>query len=130
MTENVMPYSRHSRKTNSRKSSRKSANVTSNGSSPLVVHQETTLTLLSRTGERRERDDQEVIDLIEEDEEVNSEDSDSEDEDQVTETEQAKSKRGKAPVFHHEIYDRLVKLMSKQGAYSISPPYWKNALTE
>ena len=40
--------------------------------------------------------------------------------DQVTETEEAQSDEGKQPVFHHEIYDRLVNLMSRQGAYSIS----------
>lgn len=50
------------------------------------------------------------------------EDADSEDRDgdQVTETEEAQSEEGKQPVFHHEIYDRLVNLMSRQGAYSIS----------
>lgn len=40
--------------------------------------------------------------------------------DQVTETEEEQSEEGKQPVFHHEIYDRLVNLMSMQGAYSIS----------
>lgn len=54
-----------------------------------------------------------MIDLLE------GEDDDSEDGDQVTRTGQAQSERGKQPVFHHEIYDRLVRLMSRQGAYSI-----------
>ena len=60
-------------------------------------------------------------------------DSEDEDEDQVTETGSAQSERGKQPVFHHEIYNRLVHLMSSQGAYSkyISPnsPTPKDALT-
>ena len=40
-------------------------------------------------------------------------------EDQVVETEEAQSEEGQQPVFHHEIYDRLVNLMSRQGTYSI-----------
>ena len=60
--------------------------------------------------------------MVEGDEEGSSEEEDGEDRDQVTETGEAQSERGKAPVFHHEIYHRLVKLMSAQGAYSIFLP--------
>lgn len=62
--------------------------------------------------------DKEVIDLVEEgkEEEVDSEDGDNDDE--VTETGLAQSEPGKQPVFHHEIYPRLVRLMNSQGAYS------------
>ena len=49
-------------------------------------------------------------------EEQGSKDEDNEDGDQVTETAEAQSEEGKQPVFHHEIYDRLVRLMSRQGA--------------
>lgn len=47
------------------------------------------------------------------------ENGESKDGDQVTRTGVAQSERGKQPVFHYEIYDRLVRLMSRQGAYSI-----------
>lgn len=88
----------------------------------------TTLTISAPPGERIDDDDVEMVDLVEEEvdaeeeEEVEeqeaSEDGGSEDEDEVTETNEAQSEEGKEPVFHHEIYDRLVKLMSSQGAYS------------
>ena len=82
----------------------------------------TTLTTYSPPGERVDGDDVEMIDLVEEEEEDEeeeaSEDGASEDEDKVTETNEAESEEGKEPVFHHEIYDRLVNLMSSQGAYS------------
>ena len=55
-------------------------------------------------------------------EDENEEDDDSEEGDQVTETGLAQSEDGKQPVFHHEIYDRLVNLMSRQGTYSIILP--------
>ena len=48
-----------------------------------------------------------------------SEDEGMEDEDQVTETKVKDSDPGKQPVFHYEIFDRLVNLMRKQGTYSI-----------
>lgn len=60
-----------------------------------------------------------MIDLVEEGEE---EGGDSEDGDQVTETGVAQSEQGKQPVFHHEIYERLVNLMNRQGAYSMFSP--------
>lgn len=66
--------------------------------------------------ESRDRNDQ-VIDLTQGQEEENSKDSDSDDGDQVTETTEAKSEEGKQPVFHYEIFDRLGRLMSRQGAY-------------
>ena len=94
----------------------------------------TTLTTSSPPGERVDGDDVEMVDSLEEDEEVEeeedaqeeeeveeeevSEDGASEDEDEVTETNDARSEEGKEPVFHHEIYDRLVTLTSSQGAYS------------
>lgn len=80
------------------------------------------LTLFSCPGERGDHNDREVIDLVREDEEEDSEDEDSEDEDEVTETEVAKSEQGKQPVFHHEIYNRLVNLASRQGTYSTFLP--------
>ena len=94
----------------------------------------TTLTTSSPPGERVDDDDVEMLDLVEEEEEAEeeedaqeeeevdeeefSEDKASEDEDEVTETNDARSEEGKEPVFHHEIYDRLVHLASSQGAYS------------
>lgn len=77
----------------------------------------TALTIFSRTGEQGESDDQEIIDLVEEGEEEKG----NECADQVTETETAQSELGKKPVFHHEIYDRLVNLMSRRGSYSMLP---------
>ena len=50
-------------------------------------------------------------------EEESSKDEDNNDGDQVTETAEAQSEEGKHTVFHHEIYDRLVRLMTRQGAY-------------
>lgn len=76
------------------------------------------LTMSSRTGEVGDGDDVEMIDLVEE----GGKDGDSEDADQVTETRVARSERGKQPVYHHEIYERLVNLMSSQGEYSIYLP--------
>ncbi|KAL9136168.1 MAG: hypothetical protein Q9175_002625 [Cornicularia normoerica] len=73
---------------------------------------------MTSDGEGGDRDHEEMIDLVEEVEE----DGDSEDRDQVTETEVAESEQGKQPVFHHEIYDRLVNLMSRQGTYTCEPP--------
>ena len=86
----------------------------------------TTLTTGSPLGKRVDGDDVEMIDFVEgeeeEEEEVEeeevSEDGASEDEDEVTETNDARSEEGKEPVFHHEIYDRLVNLASSRGAYS------------
>ena len=72
------------------------------------------LILLFRTGGNGDGDDEEMTGLVDEGEE----DGDSEDGDQVTETEVAQSEPGRQPVFHHEIYNRLVNLMSRQGAYS------------
>ena len=69
-----------------------------------------------------------MVDAVEGGEE---DDDDSEEGDHVTETGLAQSEEGKQPVFHHEIYDRLVNLMSRQGAYSIffpNPPNSKNTL--
>ena len=54
---------------------------------------------------------------MEGEEKESSEDEDNDDGDQVTETAEAQSEEAKQPVFHHEIYDRLVRLMSRQGAY-------------
>lgn len=68
----------------------------------------------------------------EEEEKGDSEDEDSEKGDRVTETWKAESELGKQPVFHHEIYHRLVNLMSSQGAYSMFLPACftsKDALT-
>ena len=97
---------------------------------------QTTLTICSPPGKRVDGDDVEMIDLVEEEQEPEeeedaqeeeevegedvSEDGASEDEDEVTETNDARSEEGKEPVFHHEIYDRLVNLTSTQGAYSKS----------
>ena len=74
-------------------------------------------TMSSRTGEGRDGDDVEMIDLVD-----GEDDGDSEDADQVTETRVARSERGKQSVYHHEIYERLVNLMSSQGDYSIHLP--------
>ena len=62
-----------------------------------------------------------MVDPVEQ-EEKSKRDEDSDDDDQVTETKTARSEQGKERVFHHEIYDLLVKLMSKQGAYSMYIP--------
>lgn len=78
---------------------------------------ETVLTSSSGTGELRDGDYVEIIDLVKE-----GEDGDSQDADRVTETEVAQSEPGKRPIFHHEIYERLVNLMKSQGDYSISLP--------
>ena len=55
--------------------------------------------------------------MMEGEEEDSSEDEESDDGDQVTETAVARSEEGKQPIFHHEIYERLVRLMKRQGAY-------------
>ncbi|CAD6589505.1 MAG: hypothetical protein ASARMPRED_004113 [Alectoria sarmentosa] len=77
-------------------------------------------------GEDSDEDgDEEMNDAMEEEgegEDENEEDDDSEEGDQVTETGLAQSEDGKQPVFHHEIYDRLVNLMSRQGTYTYEPP--------
>lgn len=74
----------------------------------------------SRTGEGGDSGDEEMDDCVEDGEDDGEiEDQDG---DQVTETEEAQSEEGKQPVFHHEIYDRLVNLMGRQGAYSIPLP--------
>lgn len=86
----------------------------------LLNTNDTTLTFSSRTGgeEGKEEDrDEEMIDAV--GEEGEEEDGDSEEDDQVRETDEAQSEQGKQPVFHHEIYHRLVNLMSRQGAYSM-----------
>ena len=83
-----------------------------------LQNNETLLTSSSRTGECRDGDYVEIIDLVKEE----GEDGDIQDADQVTETEVAQSELGKQPVFHHEIYERLVNLMKSQGEYSISLP--------
>ena len=85
---------------------------------------EAILTLSLQTGEGGDHDEIETNNTVER-EEDDSEDEDSEDEDQVTETGEAQSELGKQPVFHHEIYDRLLNLMSSQGNYSMSlRPYY------
>lgn len=94
------------------------------GSSPLAEHRRNNTRLKN----------QEIVDLVEEEEEEkgDSEDEDSEEGDRVTETWKAESELGKQPVFHHEIYHRLVNLMSSQGAYSMFLPACfisKDALT-
>ena len=61
-----------------------------------------------------ERDDSEIMDLVEGDDEG--------DKDEVVETMEALSEPGKTPVCHHEIYDRLLDLMNKQGTYRILIP--------
>lgn len=65
------------------------------------------------------RNNEEMVDLVEE---GGEEEGESESGDQVTETGVAQSEQGKQPVFHHEIYERLVNLMSRQGAYSMFSP--------
>ena len=80
----------------------------------------TTLIPFSRTGEGGDSGDEEMDDWVEEGEEDGE--IEDEDGDHVTETEEAQSEEGKQPVFHHEIYDRLVNLMGRQGAYSIPLP--------
>ena len=104
-----------------------------------MLNTRTTLTS-SPPGERVDGDDIEMIDLVAEEEDAQEEEAveeeeveeeeveeeeveeeeASEDEDEVTETNDPRSEEGKEPVFHHEIYDRLVNLMSSQGAYSKS----------
>lgn len=75
-----------------------------------------------RTGRREDDDgDGEMVDAVEEEGE-GDEDDNSEEGDLVTESGLAQSEEGKQPVFHHDIYDRLVNLMSRQGAYSIFLP--------
>lgn len=98
--------------------------IMNDGSSPLAEHRRNNTRLKN----------QETVDLVEEEEEEkgNSEDEDSKEGDRVTETWKAESELGKQPVFHHEIYHRLVNLMSSQGAYSMFLPACftsKDALT-
>ena len=54
---------------------------------------------------------------MEGEEEESNQDEESDNGDQVTETAQAQSEAGKQPIFHHEIYERLVRLMRRQGFY-------------
>lgn len=96
-------------------SSRLSADVTHNGTAYSLNNREQVLVTPSRTGGREDGNNEiEMIDLTGEGED----NGDRENEDQVTETDVAQSEPGKEPVFHHNIYDRLVSLMSRQGAYS------------
>ena len=73
--------------------------------------------LVEEEEEAEEAEEAEEEEDAQEEEEVEEEEA-SEDEDEVTATNNARSEEGKEPVFHHEIYDRLVNLMSSQGAYS------------
>ena len=76
-----------------------------------------------RTGEAEDEEeviDEEMVDPMGKEGEKDG--GDSEEGDQVTETDLARSEEGKQPIFHHEIYDRLVNLMSRQGAYGIFLP--------
>ena len=90
------------------------------GKSPLNTIEVIAASFFRLGEEEDDGDDEEMIDLVEkaEEEEGDSKDGDSNGGDQVTETGLAQSEPGKQPVFHHEIYHRLVNLMSRQGAYS------------
>ena len=111
MAKRTMQSFRRDNNTNSRDR----VKIASDGSSPLVGYQ-------SNNTRLKNLKNQEIVDLAEEEEEQGDNEDENSERDRVTETWKAESEFGKQPVFHHEIYRRLVNLMSSQGAYSMFLP--------
>ena len=82
--------------------------------SPTTDGMSTPPTLYPQNGGGEERDGSEIMDSVEGNDEENI--------DEVVETTKALSEPGKTPVYHHEIYNRLLTLTNKQGTYCILIP--------